>query len=208
MTLYVIITVRKTWGVLVAHVGHFSFAWLVRRFKTWYVQKNRGGFDYYLQWPGFNIPSWVLDDARAGKLGSPLRPQVGRADTCHRSLCLTPGTSPDMALYVHCTEDHWRKVSCVWLCTVRFLLPKKQFICQCTFALNHLTHHIPPGRCFSACCASRCKICHRKLREGVEYPISDTCKVFFAVSECIRGLIDFILGYSWIFVDLRWFHDN
>ncbi|CAL1163465.1 unnamed protein product [Cladocopium goreaui] len=54
-------------------IRHHAFEF--NQFKTWYVQKNRGGFDYYLQWPGFNIPSWVLDDARAGKLGSPLRPQ-------------------------------------------------------------------------------------------------------------------------------------
>lgn len=47
------------------------------RYKTWYIQEHpKSGFDYYLQWPGFNIPSWVLDDARIGKLGLPLRPQV------------------------------------------------------------------------------------------------------------------------------------
>lgn len=51
------------------------------RYKAWYMQKSTKGFDYYLQWPGFNVPSWVLDDARAGKLG-PLRPQV----RCRRNM--------------------------------------------------------------------------------------------------------------------------
>jgi len=49
-------------------------------FKRWYREHSRKdaaspvGFNFYLAWPGFNVPSWVLDDVRAGLLG-PLRPQ-------------------------------------------------------------------------------------------------------------------------------------
>ena len=77
--------------------------------------------------------------------------------------------------------------------------------------IESLTYHIPPGRCFSACGANRCKICHRKLREGLEIHISDTCNVVFAMSKCIRvigslvvsySIIEFILGYARIFLDL------
>ena len=39
-------------------------------------RRDRGqGFNYYLIWPGFNIPSWVVHDLRSGKVGLPLRPQ-------------------------------------------------------------------------------------------------------------------------------------
>eukprot|EP00929_Paragymnodinium_shiwhaense_P085700 TRINITY_DN46121_c0_g1_i1.p1 TRINITY_DN46121_c0_g1~~TRINITY_DN46121_c0_g1_i1.p1 ORF type:complete len:419 (+),score=81.72 TRINITY_DN46121_c0_g1_i1:37-1293(+) len=46
-------------------------------FKTWYREHGcqaANGFNYYLIWPGFNVPSWVIDDLAARKLG-PLRSQ-------------------------------------------------------------------------------------------------------------------------------------
>jgi hypothetical protein len=49
------------------------------------------GFDYYLKWPGFNVPSRVLDGARAGVLG-PLRPMeeallAAVATACEEARC-------------------------------------------------------------------------------------------------------------------------
>lgn len=49
----------------------------LEEYQAWYKTTSEvgkgGGFDYYLRWPGFNVPSWVLEDLRAGALG-PLRP--------------------------------------------------------------------------------------------------------------------------------------
>jgi len=55
-------------------------------YKAWCQEERSpraggGGFNYYLQWPGFNVPSWVLDDLRAGSLG-PLAPQEEALLTC------------------------------------------------------------------------------------------------------------------------------
>lgn len=49
------------------------------RYKDWYRKRHGKGFDYYLEWPGFNVPSWVLNDLRDGKAGScrPLRTGPG-----------------------------------------------------------------------------------------------------------------------------------
>ncbi|CAJ1402923.1 unnamed protein product [Effrenium voratum] len=44
-------------------------------YKVWFRNKSLLGFNFYLQWPGFNVPSWVLDAMRSGKVGFPLRPQ-------------------------------------------------------------------------------------------------------------------------------------
>lgn len=50
-------------------------AFAAEDYKTWCrSDEGRGKFDYYLRWRGFNLPSWVLADARGGKLG-PLRAQ-------------------------------------------------------------------------------------------------------------------------------------
>jgi len=49
-----------------------------QEYKDWYRGSARdlgGGFNYYLIWPGFNIPSWVVRDMRQGHIGKPLRPQ-------------------------------------------------------------------------------------------------------------------------------------
>lgn len=40
------------------------------RYKSWYRDTHAGGFDYYLEWPGFNLPVWVLK-----AFSSKLRPQ-------------------------------------------------------------------------------------------------------------------------------------
>ena len=117
---------------------------LTWRFKAWYVQKNRGGFDYYLQWPGFNIPSWVLDDARAGKLGSPLRPQVGRC--WHQP---SQKSTPDPAghgFVMLCSTLHWRSLKEGVICLDlhgSFLASKEGQFTQHLHSLNHwlITSH-------------------------------------------------------------------
>ena len=47
-------------------------------YRDWFRNSARDmgqGFNYYLIWPGFNIPSWVVRDMKHGKVGLPLRPQ-------------------------------------------------------------------------------------------------------------------------------------
>jgi len=53
-----------------ASFRHQSFT--LEEYKAWCRDEERGGegvFDYYVKWPGFNVPSWVLDDLRDGKVG-------------------------------------------------------------------------------------------------------------------------------------------
>ncbi|CAK9095078.1 unnamed protein product [Durusdinium trenchii] len=56
-----------------AQIRHHAFE--LDQYKDWYRKRHGKGFDYYLEWPGFNVPSWVLNDLRDGKVGCKLRPQ-------------------------------------------------------------------------------------------------------------------------------------
>lgn len=56
----------------------------LEEYKAWCRDSDDGGdgaFHYYVKWPGFNVPSWVLDDLRRGVLGE-LRPQEKALLTC------------------------------------------------------------------------------------------------------------------------------
>lgn len=57
----------------------------LEEYQEWYRETKQdgdcGGFDYYLKWPGFNVPSWVVDAFRHGA-GGPLRAQEEALLSC------------------------------------------------------------------------------------------------------------------------------
>ena len=81
-------------------IRHSAFQF--EEYKEWFRNSSRDrgeGFNYYLIWPGFNVPSWVVRDLKSGKVGLPLRPQE------EALLGLLPETERNFYVIGTCEKD-------------------------------------------------------------------------------------------------------